>query len=72
MVRPDLDAAYLGTQGDIWDAQKDMASGIRWRDVDRHRADLRFQTINFPRLMSPSEMVDSKFDLHLTKTATQA
>ena len=25
MVRPDLGAAYLGTQGDIWDAQKDMA-----------------------------------------------
>jgi putative membrane protein len=25
VVRPDLGAAYLGTQGDIWDAQKDMA-----------------------------------------------
>ena len=25
LVRPDLGAAYLGTQGDIWDAQKDMA-----------------------------------------------
>ena len=25
IVRPDLGAAYLGTQGDIWDAQKDMA-----------------------------------------------
>jgi len=24
IVRPDLGAAYLGTQGDIWDAQKDM------------------------------------------------
>lgn len=25
LVNPDLGAAYLGTQGDIWDAQKDMA-----------------------------------------------
>ena len=25
IVRPELGAAYLGTQGDIWDAQKDMA-----------------------------------------------
>jgi putative membrane protein len=25
IVRPDLGAAYLGTQGDMWDAQKDMA-----------------------------------------------
>lgn len=25
LVRPELGAAYLGTQGDIWDAQKDMA-----------------------------------------------
>ncbi len=25
IVRPDLGTAYLGTQGDIWDAQKDMA-----------------------------------------------
>lgn len=25
MVAPELGAAYLGTQGDIWDAQKDMA-----------------------------------------------
>jgi putative membrane protein len=25
LVRPDLGTAYLGTQGDIWDAQKDMA-----------------------------------------------
>jgi putative membrane protein len=24
IVRPDLGAAYLGTQGDMWDAQKDM------------------------------------------------
>ena len=24
IVRPDLGAAYLGTQGDVWDAQKDM------------------------------------------------
>ena len=28
IVRPDLGAAYLGTQGDIWDAQKDMAAGF--------------------------------------------
>jgi putative membrane protein len=25
IVRPDLGAAYLGTQGDIWDAQNDMS-----------------------------------------------
>jgi putative membrane protein len=25
IVRPDLGTAYLGTQGDMWDAQKDMA-----------------------------------------------
>ncbi len=25
LVRPDLGSAYLGTQGDIWDAQEDMA-----------------------------------------------
>ena len=25
MVSPELGAAYLGTQGDVWDAQKDMA-----------------------------------------------
>jgi putative membrane protein len=28
MVRPDLGTAYLGTQGDIWDAQKDMAAAF--------------------------------------------
>lgn len=28
IVRPDLGAAYLGTQGDIWDAQKDMAAAL--------------------------------------------
>jgi len=28
IVRPDLGAAYLGTQGDIWDAQKDMIAAI--------------------------------------------
>jgi len=28
IVRPDLGSAYLGTQGDIWDAQKDMAAAF--------------------------------------------
>ncbi len=28
MVSPELGAAYLGTQGDEWDAQKDMASAL--------------------------------------------
>ncbi len=28
IVRPDLGAAYLGTQGDMWDAQKDMAAAF--------------------------------------------
>ncbi len=28
IVRPELGAAYLGTQGDIWDAQKDMAAAL--------------------------------------------
>ena len=28
IVSPDLGAAYLGTQGDEWDAQKDMASAL--------------------------------------------
>jgi putative membrane protein len=28
IVRPELGAAYLGTQGDIWDAQKDMACAV--------------------------------------------
>jgi putative membrane protein len=28
IVRPDLGAAYLGTQGDIWDAQKDMIAAF--------------------------------------------
>jgi len=28
VVRPDLGAAYLGTQGDIWDAQKDMTAAV--------------------------------------------
>ena len=28
VVRPDLGAAYLGTQGDIWDAQKDMGAAF--------------------------------------------
>ena len=28
IVHPDLGAAYLGTQGDIWDAQKDMTAAI--------------------------------------------
>jgi putative membrane protein len=27
-VAPDLGAAYLGTQGDMWDAQKDMAAAF--------------------------------------------
>lgn len=30
IVRPDLGAAYLGTQGDIWDAQKDMCLRVCW------------------------------------------
>jgi putative membrane protein len=28
IVRPDLGTAYLGTQGDIWDAQKDMIAAV--------------------------------------------
>ena len=28
LVNPELGAAYLGTQGDEWDAQKDMASAL--------------------------------------------
>src|SRR5437773_4709737 len=28
VVRPDLGIAYLGTQGDIWDAQKDMTAAF--------------------------------------------
>lgn len=28
LVRPDLGSAYLGTQGDIWDAQEDMAAAF--------------------------------------------
>jgi putative membrane protein len=28
VVRTDLGAAYLGTQGDVWDAQKDMAAAV--------------------------------------------
>ena len=28
IVHPDLGVAYLGTQGDIWDAQKDMGAAI--------------------------------------------
>ena len=28
MVSPELGAAYLGTQGDEWDAQKDMAAAL--------------------------------------------
>ena len=28
IVRPDLGAAYLGTQGDIWDAQQDMGAAF--------------------------------------------
>ena len=28
VVHPDLGAAYLGTQGDIWDAQKDMVAAV--------------------------------------------
>jgi putative membrane protein len=28
LVSPDLGAAYLGTQGDEWDAQKDMAAAL--------------------------------------------
>ncbi len=28
IVNPELGAAYLGTQGDEWDAQKDMAAAF--------------------------------------------
>ena len=28
IVSPELGAAYLGSQGDIWDAQKDMAAAF--------------------------------------------
>ncbi len=28
LVHPDLGSAYLGTQGDIWDAQKDMCAAL--------------------------------------------
>ena len=44
IVAPDLGAAYLGTQGDIWDAQKDMAcafigavSVATWLSVHKRR-----------------------------------
>lgn len=45
IVRPDLGAAYLGTQGDMWDAQKDMAAAFigavvlaLWLSLRRPRA----------------------------------
>lgn len=45
IVRPDLGTAYLGTQGDIWDAQKDMAAAFvgavvaaLWLSLRRRRA----------------------------------
>jgi putative membrane protein len=28
IVSPELGAAYLGSQGDVWDAQKDMAAAL--------------------------------------------
>jgi putative membrane protein len=28
MVHPELGPAYLGAQGDVWDAQKDMAAAM--------------------------------------------
>jgi putative membrane protein len=47
MVAPELGQAYLGTQGDAWDAQKDMilATGgaiatillMRWSPMWKHR-----------------------------------
>ncbi|MBC7983594.1 MAG: DUF2238 domain-containing protein [Candidatus Obscuribacterales bacterium] len=46
VVAPELGEAYLGTQGDVWDAQKDMALAtagavvmmllIRWSPIWRH------------------------------------
>lgn len=45
IVRPDLGTAYLGTQGDMWDAQKDMAAAFvgalvaaLWLSLQRRRA----------------------------------
>jgi putative membrane protein len=45
IVRPDLGTAYLGTQGDIWDAQKDMTAAFvgavvaaLWLSLRRRRA----------------------------------
>jgi putative membrane protein len=53
IVDPELGAAYLGIQGDVWDAQKDMAlavagaalaglfaAGIAWRRRQSHRESL--------------------------------
>jgi putative membrane protein len=47
IVAPELGNAYLGTQGDPWDAQQDMALAtvgavlsmlfLRWRDMSSHR-----------------------------------
>jgi putative membrane protein len=51
IVRPDLGAAYLGAQGDIWDAQKDMATAFVgallvafWFTVTRRDAKKRDQS----------------------------
>lgn len=42
MVSPELGTAYLGTQGDEWDAQKDMMAGLIWL-VERRAASARAQ-----------------------------
>jgi putative membrane protein len=62
IVRPDLGAAYLGTQGDIWDAQKDMGAAFIGALII---ADVGFQ----PLLANGhSGAVDLKLDLRLTDT----
>jgi putative membrane protein len=50
IVRPDLGAAYLGTQGDIWDAQKDMGAAF----MGALLAAICLQLLTRERLKSPA------------------
>lgn len=54
LVSPDLGAAYLGTQGDEWDAQKDMTGALAGALI------AVVLTLIFPKILPPK--VRSAFD----------
>ena len=67
MFGGDLGVAYLGTQGDVWDAQKDM--GLATADPGGLAADARFQPIDAYVRRTSTITVLNRQRLHLDPSA---